>query len=257
MSQGIDTGGTRICGICHQALPVADLVPGAAVRPAIASVIQSDHPGWSPDQSICLRDLARFRAQYVHALLEQERGEVSTLEQEVVNSLHRHELLSTNIEERFEGEWTKGQRIADQIATFGGSWTFLVAFGVFIFLWIVMNSLVLLWRPFDPYPFILLNLILSCLAAIQAPVIMMSQNRQEAKDRVRSQHDFQVNLKAELEIRHLNEKVDHLLSHQWERLVQIQEIQLEVLEELGRLSRHGSFEGTPGETEKSSSGKPP
>ena len=119
-----------------------------------------------------------------------------------------------------------------------------------------MNSLVLLWRPFDPYPFILLNLILSCLAAIQAPVIMMSQNRQEAKDRVRSQHDFQVNLKAELEIRHLNEKVDHLLSHQWERLVQIQEIQLEVLEELGRLSRHGSFEGTPGETEKSSSGKP-
>jgi uncharacterized membrane protein len=86
----------------------------------------------------------------------------------------------------------------------------------------------------DPYPYILLNLILSCLAAIQAPIIMMSQNRQEAKDRLRSQHDYQVNLKAELEIRHLHEKVDHLLSHQWERLAEIQEIQLELLSEIGR-----------------------
>jgi uncharacterized membrane protein len=97
-----------------------------------------------------------------------------------------------------------------------------------------MNSIVFLWRPADPYPFILLNLVLSCLAAIQAPIIMMSQNRQEAKDRLRSQHDYQVNLKAELEIRHLHEKIDHLLSHQWERLVQIQELQLELLSELGR-----------------------
>ena len=95
-----------------------------------------------------------------------------------------------------------------------------------------MNSLVLLWRPLELYPFIFLNLILSCIAAIQAPIIMMSQNRQEAKDRLRSQHDYQVNLKAELEIRNLHEKVDHLLSHQWERLVQIQELQLELLSEL-------------------------
>ena len=96
-----------------------------------------------------------------------------------------------------------------------------------------MNSFVLFWKPADPYPFIFLNLILSCLAAIQAPVIMMSQNRQETKDRIRSQHDYQINLKAELEIRHLHEKIDHLLSHQWERLMQIQELQLEVLSELG------------------------
>jgi len=98
-----------------------------------------------------------------------------------------------------------------------------------------MNSLILFWRPVDPYPFILLNLLLSCLAAIQAPVIMMSQNRQEAKDRLRAQHDYQVNLKAELEIRHLHEKLDHLLSRQWERLVQIQEIQLDLLSELNRM----------------------
>jgi uncharacterized membrane protein len=100
---------------------------------------------------------------------------------------------------------------------------------------VVLNSAVLVTRPFDPYPFIFLNLILSCLAAIQAPVIMMSQNRQEAKDRLRSQHDYQINLKAELEIRHLHEKLDHLLSRQWERLVAIQQVQLDVLSELSRL----------------------
>jgi uncharacterized membrane protein len=134
----------------------------------------------------------------------------------------------------FEREWSFGERMVDRIATFGGSWVFLICFGLFVMLWIVMNSLVLLWRPADPYPFILLNLVLSCLAALQAPIIMMSQNRQETKDRLRSQHDYQINLKAELEIRHLHEKIDHLLSHQWERLVQIQELQLELLAELDR-----------------------
>ncbi len=97
-----------------------------------------------------------------------------------------------------------------------------------------MNSLVLWLRPVDPYPFILLNLLLSCLAAIQAPVIMMSQNRQGQKDRLRSQHDYEVNLKGELEIRNLHEKIDHLLSHQWERLFEIQEIQIELLQDMGR-----------------------
>ena len=91
-------------------------------------------------------------------------------------------------------------------------------------------------RPVDSYPFILLNLLLSCLAAIQAPVILMSQNRQGQKDRLRSQHDYEVNLKAELEIRHLHEKMDHLLSHQWERLFEIQEIQIELLQDMGRRS---------------------
>lgn len=97
-----------------------------------------------------------------------------------------------------------------------------------------MNAVVLATHPPDPYPFILLNLILSCLATIQAPVIMMSQNRQAAKDRLRAQHDYQVNLKAELEIRHLHDKMDHLLSHQWDRLAHIQEIQIDLLSEIGK-----------------------
>jgi uncharacterized membrane protein len=224
----------RICAVCGRHLSPREAVPAAAVRGPIADRISRDHPGWSPEASICAADLSRYRADYVESLLESERGELTSLEQEVLSSLREHELLATNVDAEFEKEWTLGERLADRLASFGGSWTFLVCFGVFLFGWIAMNSAVLYWRPVDPYPFILLNLVLSCLAAIQAPIIMMSQNRQEAKDRLRSQHDYQVNLKAELEIRHLHEKLDHLLSHQWERLVEIQRIQLEMLSQFGR-----------------------
>ena len=167
-------------------------------------------------------------------MLESEKGEFTSLENEVLTSLRNHETLSKNVDSEFEVEWTFGERLADRIATFGGSWIFLILFGLFLLVWISINSFILYAHPPDPYPYILLNLILSCLAAIQAPIIMMSQNRQEAKDRLRSEHDYQVNLKAELEIRHLHEKLDHLLSHQWERLAQIQEIQLELLAEISR-----------------------
>lgn len=224
----------QTCAVCGKNFSVRGLVSGALVRETIAAAIRQDHPGWSADSYICRPDLARYRSQYVHSLLESEKGELTNLEQEVLHSLQEHELISQNVDAEFEQQWTLGERLADRIASFGGSWSFLILFGIFITVWIVMNSLVLLWRPVDPYPFILLNLMLSCLAAIQAPVIMMSQNRQEAKDRLRSQHDYQVNLKAELEIRHLHEKIDHLLSHQWERLVQIQEVQLDLLAELSR-----------------------
>jgi uncharacterized membrane protein len=221
------------CAICGKSFPPRNVVSGELIRKEIAAEIRKTSPEWSSEKFICRADLTEFRGKYVHSLLESERGELSSLEQEVVRSLREHELLSSNVEAEFEQKWSFGERLADKIATFGGSWTFLIYFGVFLFIWVGMNSLVLLWRPLDPYPFIFLNLILSCLAAIQAPVIMMSQNRQEAKDRIRSQHDYKVNLKAELEIRHLHEKVDHLLSHQWERLVQIQELQLELLSDLG------------------------
>ncbi len=119
-----------------------------------------------------------------------------------------------------------------RMAQFGGSWTFIALFGCVLIVWILINSVALVSKPFDPYPYILLNLVLSCLAAMQAPVIMMSQNRQEAKDRARATHDYQVNLKAELEIRQLHQKLDHILSRQWERLVEIQEVQLELLSEM-------------------------
>jgi len=223
----------KTCAICGKSFSQQDLVPGEVIRDEIAAEILKSHPDWSPEKLICKVDLSEFRGKYVHNLLESEKGELSTLEQEVLHSLREHEILSLDTESELEQKWSFGERMADKIATFGGSWTFLICFAVFLGIWIGINSLVLVMRPFDPYPYIFLNLMLSCLAAVQAPIIMMSQNRQEAKDRIRSQHDYQVNLKAELEIRHLHEKIDHLLSHQWSRLVQIQELQLELLSEIG------------------------
>jgi uncharacterized membrane protein len=224
----------KVCGICGKTFSLRDLVPGTALRDVVAQQILHDYPDWSQEKFICRPDLNRYRGEYVHSLLESEKGELTFLENEVLTSLRNHETLSKNVDSEFEGEWTLGERLADRIATFGGSWIFLILFGLFLLVWISINSFILYAHPPDPYPYILLNLILSCLAAIQAPIIMMSQNRQEAKDRLRSEHDYQVNLKAELEIRHLHEKLDHLLSHQWERLAQIQEIQLELLAEISR-----------------------
>jgi len=203
----------------------------------VTDLIQSQYPAWSPQSYICEADLAYFRSQYVQTLLESEKGELTALEADVIQSMKEHETVAADINTEFERDLTFGERLADHIANFGGSWRFIIVFGVFILVWMAVNTAALLGRPADPYPFILLNLILSCLAALQAPVIMMSQNRQEAKDRLRSEHDYRVNLKAELEIRHLHEKVDHLLLHQWERLVEIQQVQLELLNEITRTTR--------------------
>jgi uncharacterized membrane protein len=164
--------------------------------------------------------------------LEHAIQRLGSLERRILSHVVRRTPVATDANAEFERQSTFGERVADQVARFGGSWTFIGLFLGMMAVWMTVNSQE--GKPFDPFPFILLNLVLSCLAALQAPVIMMSQNRQEAKDRLRSQHDYKVNLKAELEIRHLHEKIDHLLSHQWERLVEIQEIQLELLSELGR-----------------------
>jgi uncharacterized membrane protein len=223
-----------VCAVCGKTFPAKQMVSGAIVRENVAAEILKTSPDWNADKFICRTDLAAMRGRSVDSLLRSEKGELTVLEQEVLQSLKDHEILASHVDKEFEQDWSLGERLADRIAAFGGSWMFLILFFIFIAAWITMNSMVLIWKPADPYPFILLNLVLSCIASIQAPVIMMSQNRQEAKDRLRSQHDYQVNLKAELEIRNLHEKVDHLLNHQWERLVQIQEMQLELLGEIER-----------------------
>ena len=222
----------RTCCICEKSFPKRGVVSGELVCKDIVNQIKSAFPDWGSEHFICHADLALMRSRYVHSLLMAEKGELTSLEHKVLDSLSEHELLAANLEATFDQKWTLGERLADKIASFGGSWLFLIFFAIFLVAWVLTNSLVYWLRPADPYPFIFLNLILSCLAAIQAPVIMMSQNRLEAKDRIRSQHDYQINLKAELEIRNLHAKMDHLLSYQWEKMVQIQEIQLEILSEL-------------------------
>ena len=223
---------SRSCQVCGKDAAQADLIAATSVRPVVVNLIRQNYPEWSAEGFICMDDLNRFRYDYVRSLIETERGELSDLEKAVVDSLASHEILSMHVDQEYDSTLTFGQRLSDKIASFGGSWRFIIIFACIMALWISVNSFLLAFRPFDPYPFILLNLILSCLAAIQAPIIMMSQNRQEAKDRLRASHDYQINLKAELEIRQLHQKLDHLLSRQWERLVEIQEVQIELLNEM-------------------------
>jgi len=224
----------RTCLVCKKNDLSKKLIPMGTVRKVITEEIAKDFPAWSVQDYICQADLTKYRMQYVQSILTSEEGEVSNLEYEVIHSMQQHDLISKNVENKLDQRWSFGERLADKIATFGGSWAFLMCFGAFLVLWILVNTVAMVNRPADPYPFILLNLILSCLAAIQAPIIMMSQNRQEAKDRMRSENDYQVNLKAELEIRNLHEKIDHLLMHQWDRLAKIQEIQLDLLSEMSK-----------------------
>jgi uncharacterized membrane protein len=226
--------GTVLCQICKERKKLSEVRPAELIREPLVETIRKTHLDWSPSGFICISDLNQFRAEYIEDVLAKDKGELSTLEEQVMSSMKEHELMSKNINIEFDRKLKLGERLADRIADYAGSWTFISAFLGVLLLWVAVNSIVLIQRPFDPYPFILLNLVLSCIAAIQAPVIMMSQNRQEAKDRLRSEYDYRVNLKAELEIRHLHEKVDHLLMNQWQRLLRIQEMQMDLMEELGR-----------------------
>jgi len=218
----------QICG-CDKR---SDLHRGIFVRPLVADLIRQESGHWIEDGWICTQDMQNYRHKYVQKLLMEEKGEISSLDREVIESLRAQELLSRNPEEELTAGLTFGQQMADRLAGLAGSWGFIIIFIGVLLSWIAINTIGLFKQPFDPFPYILLNLVLSCIAAIQAPVIMMSQGRQEARDRLHAQRDYQVNLKAELEIRHLHQKIDHLLSHQWERLVEIQDIQLELINEV-------------------------
>lgn len=223
----------RRCQVCGSS-ERSHLRRAAVVRPALRQLMEKDLGQWDEKGWVCLDDMQKYQQRYVQELLRQENGELTELENEVLKDMRDHELTARNPLRDEEGDdySTFGERVADRIAAFGGSWCFIISFCAVLVLWVIMNVVVLATHPFDPYPFILLNLFLSALASIQAPLIMMSQNRQEARDRLRSMHDYQVNLKAELEIRQLHQKIDHLLSHQWDRLLEIQEIQIELINEL-------------------------
>jgi uncharacterized membrane protein len=223
-----------VCQICKKPKSPHSGMIAELIRPSLLEFIQKKLPDLDTKGFICLDDLGEFRKDYIKEVLEDEIGELSALDQEVVESLQQHEILSSDISKQFERKLTFGERLSDRIAEFGGSWKFLITFGAVLLIWIAINGVILVTHAFDPYPFILLNLILSCLAAVQAPIIMMSQNRAEARDRLRAENDYKVNLKAELEIRHLHEKIDHLLRRQYNRLFEIQQIQIELLEEISR-----------------------
>jgi uncharacterized membrane protein len=232
--RGHGTAGHR-CQVCDNTFSGHNVLPAALVRDSVASSIAARLPAWDPAGFICRSCLNGFRTEYVRAEMEKDRGELSAVEEEVMRSLHGGAIVADNLNLEFDRSLSVGERIADKVAEFGGSWRFIIAFFVLMALWVTANSVYLLFQPFDPYPYILLNLALSLLAAVQAPVILMSQNRQEARDRLRAENDYQVNLKAELEVRGVGEKLDLLIHHQWAHLLEIQQIQTEMIRDmLGR-----------------------
>jgi uncharacterized membrane protein len=220
------------CQVCGNSFGPHDVMPASLVRDRIAALIAERLPAWDPAGFICRGCLNGFRAEYVRREMENDRGELSTLEEAVMRSLGEGALVAGNLNRQFDQSLTLGERIADKVAEFGGSWRFIIVFFVVIVLWVIANSIVLLLTPFDPYPYILLNLGLSMLAAVQAPIILMSQNRQETRDRLRAENDYQVNLKAELEVRALGEKLDLLIHQQWAHLLEIQQVQTEMIRDM-------------------------
>jgi uncharacterized membrane protein len=222
---------TFISDISKKEFPISDKVSAKTIRNPILALIQNDYPDFDADKFLSISELNMYREKYISNYLLVEIGELTNLETRVIGSLNEDKSLVSTVEDE-AGIRTFGQVVADKVAAFGGSWKFIIFFGVFILLWILANIYILLNKGFDPYPFILLNLILSCLAALQAPVIMMSQNRQEEKDRERAKKDYMINLKSELEIRMLHEKLDHLIMHQQEELIQIQKVQIEMMNDI-------------------------
>ena len=221
----------EVCEICKKKYEKHEGTYGYNIFGEVLGLIKEDYPNWMDNSFICNSDLKKYRSEYIERLLKDEENYAES-EKEVLNSILEKKILSKNIHEKSSKQKIFGQKVADGMAKFGGSWSFLFIFVTFIVIWVCMNTFLLLKKPFDPYPFILLNLFLSCIAAVQAPIIMMSQNRQEEKDRVQSEEDYLVNSKAEIEIKILHDKLDHLMTGQWNRIVEIQNIQIELLESL-------------------------
>ncbi len=222
---------TFVSDISKKEFPIVEKISAKSLRPAMMETIRKEHPQFQDEQCLSLSELNMFREKYVSDFLSKEVGELSDLEDKVLKAFRKHHTLTDKISDR-KDSLSFGQRLADNVATFGGSWKFIISFAAFLALWIASNVVFLTSRSFDPYPFILLNLILSCIAALQAPVIMMSQNRQEEKDRDRAKKDYMINLKSELEIRMLHEKIDHLIMHQQHELIEIQKMQIEMMNDI-------------------------
>ena len=220
------------CQISGKDLSLDEAVPVDLIRDSLLPSLKEQCADLKQSGFISITELNKARIKHAEEMSRTEIADLIELKKAVAKSLLEQEVLTQNVDREFDASSTRGEKLADKVASFGGSWTFIIIFGVVLFTWIGGNTAVIMAKPFDPFPFIFLNLVLSCLAAIQAPVIMMSQNRQEAKDRMRGENDYKVNLKAELEIQAINEKIDKLLNDQWKHLLEIQQMQMEMIEEL-------------------------
>ena len=208
-------------------------VSANSIRLPLLNLIKKDYPDFDGSKVLSDAELLIYREKYISNFLNDEAGELTDLQKNIMQSIATDKSFVTKLQDdEGDDQRTFGQIVADKVAAFGGSWKFIILFFVFILFWIAGNVFILINKGFDPYPFILLNLILSCLAALQAPVIMMSQNRQEEKDRERAKKDYMINLKSELEIRMLDEKIDHLIMRQQQELIEMQKVQIEMMHDI-------------------------
>ncbi|WP_420896729.1 DUF1003 domain-containing protein [Enterococcus malodoratus] len=200
-------------------------------------ILKSD--GQLSQQSlISYTSLLNFRIQYLSQQLKKEDTASKQFDHELKHKIRTEHAHTKNVNDALKSKETVGQRVADGIAKFGGSWTFIILFILVLIAWIILNTLPLFFEPFDKFPYILLNLALSCLAAIQAPIILMSQNRQADRDRVEADNDYEINLKSEVEIHLLHEKINYLMDTKWQHLIELQQLQIELLQELTAEQQH-------------------
>lgn len=199
------------CEICHKQFSSKDLIKINKIGPSLIAMLKQEVPHYNPKGTVCLRDLRQMRVQQIRLLFEQQEGDFGNLEQILFQEGDRYPY---SFNQEYQNELSLGERLSQKITPLLGNWGFVAVFLAFVFLWIGYNSQEEFREHFDPFPFIFLNLLLSCMAAIQAPIIMMAQNRLAKRDRLRADEDYYTNLKAELEIRQLHAKIDAFLNYQ-------------------------------------------
>ena len=231
-----------ICQLSGKKVNENDATDGFSIREELMSIIQKKNPDFDVEGWVSNDELNKIKTERIKSLLQEDAGYLGEIEKKVAEAVDKHDFMSKDFtEEDDEEDLTLGQKLSDKVAEFGGSWKFIIIFSVICFGWIGMNVVIYENKGFDPYPFILLNLILSCVAALQAPIIMMSQNRMEEKDRARAINDFKVGLKTEIEISMIDEKINHLVNKQVFHIHETLELQNEMLENIIKNTRKRKY----------------
>jgi uncharacterized membrane protein len=227
-----------LCEVSKTEVPADKAKQGFTVRPSILQLIKEVEPTFTSDSWISDEELKKYKVRYIETLFQNDKNRENEIQEMVKQAVANHDFMSINFIDTInneDSESTLGQRMADKVAEFGGSWTFIFSFFTLMAIWMFGNVLLKIYQPdyaFDSYPFIFLNLVLSCVASIQAPIIMMSQNRSSEKDRKRALNDFKVNLKNELEIMFLREKIDHIINNQTPHIHETLELQNEMMDDI-------------------------
>lgn len=199
------------------------------LEPELIQFILTKNPTYTADFELTFQQILNYRYAFINQLLNDEIKATETFNESYHKEIENKKFQTKNLNKSFDKQVTFGDKVSDKIAQFGGSWPFIISFIIFLALWILFNATGLLFKPFDKYHFILLNLALSCLAALQAPIIMMSQNRQSVRDRIEADNDYEINIKAEIEIDSLHQKMDYLMTTKWQHIIQLQQLQVEML----------------------------